>query len=111
MVRASCETHEPGDKWLGIPEGFAGDQAPVEVLHRMAKVKGIEHPGVGVAPYQWDTEGFDPACTVLAHMHEWRFNDTGTVLRKTGYPIPEGVARHIVQPYEAAVQEAHSELS
>ena len=125
MVRAQCDVEMPADDYLGIPAGRAGDQEALDAWHRFAVVHEIQHPGVGLAPYNWDGirigEADGRAIVVLdeqpaqpvvfAHMHEWRHRRDGTVEKRCGYPIPEAVEQTIVEPYESAVVRAAEELN
>lgn len=151
MVRARCEVEDPGDAYLGIPPGRAGDQAFMDAIGCLARVHEITDPGTGLAPYNFDAwpianihrevakpawlyaddermptyaetqQKFTTTVSVmaedrphpvrLAHFHESRFDQvTGAVVKRTGYPIPADVERHLLAPYEAAVAAAAAEL-
>ena len=109
-VRSRCELHDPGDEYLGIPPGRAGDQAWLDAFGRIARVHGFADPGLAVAPWNWDDPALDLASASLLNMHEFRFSRSGDCERETGYPVPPDVRRTLLEPYKAAVKAAAEEL-
>lgn len=137
-VRARCESNDPGDEYLGIPAGLAGDQPPLSAFGRMARHHKIQTPGL-LASWNWDGHVYadvpgdagralgvfvnaDGAAGTqqqrsgvapirLVHYHEFRFDEHGNIVKRTGYETPGCVTERLVAPYEAAVQAAAKELA
>lgn len=107
LVRERCLVEDPGDEYLGIPPGLAGDQAGLHALERIARVHKIQRPGFVAS---WNADGA-PVRPWLWHAHEYRYDAHGRRTRTTGYPIPDCVATEIVAPYELAVLAAATELT
>ncbi|MDP2705085.1 MAG: hypothetical protein Q8O71_01650 [bacterium] len=109
MVRARCALHDDGDAYLDIPSGLAGDQPPLHALHRIAKVHEIQRPGF-VASWNADDSTLDLGAAWLFQAHEFKFSRDGTVVKRTGYPMPPAFLERVAAPYEAAVLAAAKEL-
>lgn len=130
-VRGRCELQDSGDDYLGLPPGRAGDQAPLDVIEHLAVVRRIVDPGIGLAPYNWDAARVGPGPVVtatsgggngyyypceptpvrLAHMHEYRVDAEGNIIVSTGYPLPDAVAEHVVDPWQEHVRRAAVSLA
>ncbi len=108
FVRQRCDRHDPGDPLLQIPAGLGGDQAPLEVLPRIAATHEFQRPGFIAS---WNADGEHDLDTAwLWHAHEYRYDQRGDRTVTTGYGIPAGVQDRVVAPYEAAVKAAAQEL-
>jgi len=138
MVRSRCDRHDPGDEWLGIPAGLAGDQPYLHAFHRLADHIEIQTPGM-LASWNWDgyhlswnwslkaeaagekrrivyaqtepaAEHPDVDIVWLVHFHEYRFDAEGNKIKDTNYPVPDKVQEFVVAPYAEAVAAAAQEL-
>lgn len=113
-VRRRCILTDPGDEYLEIPPGLAGDQPPLHAFHRLARVHEITTPGF-VASWNADAlqdrSAYDRITPWLWHGHEYRFDLSGECTKETAYPVPAWCRKQIVDPWKEAVQAAAKELA
>lgn len=116
QVRRLCVTEMPalsatlpnGMAWTRAA-GSAGDQGWIEGLVEFCKVHVIEHPGAAVAPYSAAWRAL-PEEIMWYHAHEAKYDHSGNVVKRTGYPTPQETTSRLVEPHEAAVKAAAEEL-
>jgi hypothetical protein len=101
------------------PQGI-GDQGYLDKLVPKYSIYAIKHLGANLAPwnqeqYRYWKEGNDIMINgdplLFYHFHEFQHSTTGAVLRRTGYPLHEAVARNIYPPYEREIREICNDLA
>ena len=90
-----------------------GDQGYLDELAQKYDIYDIQHLGANLAPwsqgqYTYHEEGgriyVDDDRLLFYHFHEFRHNDKGDVLKRTGYRLHPFVAEYIYPPYEAEIK-------